>query len=159
MKTYQIFANSSNTITPTNNHDSLEYLFDWSIIPEGEYEMTFSYVSKYSKTTHAHAVEENFPIKLEIIMPFSTDKYEVNTGGVASSSQILGFLFTYDGFQDSTHVMRQVRAAYSDNAPVRIRGKPQGNRFKVHIIDHTSVLSTGARVAAYDLVINLKHLC
>ena len=68
MKTYQIFANSSNTITPTNNHDSLEYLFDWSIIPEGEYEMTFSYVSKYSKTTHAHAVEENFPIKLEIIM-------------------------------------------------------------------------------------------
>ena len=143
MKTYQIFANSSNTITPTNNHDSLEYLFDWSIIPEGEYEMTFSYVSKYSKTTHAHAVEENFPIKLEIIMPFSTDKFEV----------------TYDGFQSSTHVMRQVRAAYSDNAPVRIRGKPQGNRFKVHIIDHTSVLSTGARVAAYDLVINLKHLC
>jgi len=165
MKTYQIYASSKDTITPattasfTRTNDSLEYLFDWSIIPEGEYEMTFSYVSEYTKLTHAKAVEDDFPIKVEIIMPFSTDKYQVNTSGVASSSQILGFLFTYDGFQDSTHVMRQTKATYSDNAPVHIRGKPQGNRFKIHIIDHTSVLSGGARTEPYDLVITLKHLC
>ncbi len=154
MKTYQIYASSAKG-TGTNLAVKT-YKFDWSIIPEGEYEMTFQFMSEISAVTHAHAESTTSSMKLSIDMPFSTDKYEVNDNGTASSTQLMGFLEITDEFKTDENVMRIWKARYLDNAPVMIKGKPQGNTFVVKTLQHNG--ATG-QIAPYDLLINLKHIC
>jgi len=154
MKSYQIYVNS--LVGTGSFMADTGYLFDWNILPEGEYEMTFCYISKYEPLDHAVAVTENTPVRIDIEVPFSTNKYLVNTTGSASSTQTLGFLYAYDGFQSATKVMRQVSAKYTDNPPIHIYGKPQGNGFRVKLFRHGGQFAYGQ---PYDLVINLKHIC
>ena len=154
MKTYQIYASSLIGEGASTSHKT--YKFDWSIIPEGEYEMTFQFMSEISAVSHANAELTTSSMKLSIDMPFSTDKYEVNTNGTASSTQLMGFLEITDEFKADGNVMRIWKARYMDNAPVIIKGKPQGNIFVVKTLQHNG---TVGQIAPYDLLINLKHIC
>ncbi len=151
MKSYQIYANSLNG-TGSSNHTQT-YQFDWSIIPEGEYEMTFTFMSVLEKLTTANAQLTTSPSMLAIDVPFSTDKYQVNSSGYAGSTHLMGMLEIADQYSTATHTMRLVKAGYSDNSPVHIRGRPQGNNFVVKILSHGQV---GAATPGYDLCITLK---
>jgi len=153
-KTYQIYASS---IEGTGSDDQQqEYNFDWGIIPEGEYEMTWSFVSEAKKITVALSQIESVVIQVAFDVPFMTDRYVVNkASGYSGSSNVAGFLQYYDSPIDSGHLMRQYRAVYSDNAPVIVRGKPSGNKFIVRCLN-TTVLGT---MFDYTLVLTFKSLC
>jgi hypothetical protein len=157
-KTYQIYASSpeGTALPDTVGDQAKEYKFDWGIIPEGEYEMTWSFVSKAHKIPVATGQLESVSVKVAFDVPFMTDRYEVNlSSGYAGSSNIAGFLNFYDGPISDGHHMRQYRAVYSDNAPVIVRGKPSGNKFIVRCLN-TTVLGS---MVNYSLVVTFKSLC
>ena len=154
-KTYQIYANSIEGFG--SDVANKEYVFDWGIIPEGEYEMTWSLVSKAQKISTTLAQTESIPLKVEFIVPFMTDRYEINLlTGSAGSSNIAGFIQYYDSPVVSGHLMRQFRAVNSDNASVIVRGKPSGNKFNVRC---TNVGTTLGTMCNYDFVITFKSIC
>tara|TARA_R110000803_G_scaffold180419_1_gene242852 strand:- start:220 stop:723 length:504 start_codon:yes stop_codon:yes gene_type:complete len=165
-KTYQIYVASDQATDPTATNNVKEYKFDWSIIPEGEYEMTFSVISKAVKLPESSSVTENNPVKVQFDVPFMTDRYEVNKAtGYAGSSNVAGFISFYDSPITSNimtpeanrrHLLRQYRAVYSDNAPVIVRGKPSGNSFIVRFLRSNNQVAT---MYEYVLVINFKSLC
>ena len=159
MKTYSIHINS----TQGTNLDALgarkRFNFDWSILPEGEYEMTFTFQSEFEKLTEADALLETYPTSLFMTLPFIQCKYAVNSEGTAGSSTLLGLLEPKDGHKGaSPHpVMRCLVAGASHNSPTYMYGKPQGNTFEVSLKCSTGTANPVAE--NYDLVINLKHLC
>jgi len=157
MKTYTIHVNSTEGV----NIDALgavkKYKFDWSIIPEGEYEMTFTFQSQLQKISHADALLETYPTKIFCRIPFIQCKYAVNSEGTAGSSTLLGLLEPKDGHKGSGDIMRCLVAGADFNAPTYLYGKPQGQDFEVSLRTSTGTANPVADV--YDLVINLKHLC
>ena len=156
-KTYQIYASS--IAGAGSDIAEQEYKFDWGIIPEGEYEMTWQLMSKAIKITSDQSQIESVPTKIEINVPFMTDRYEVNNIGVnagsAGSSNVAGFIHFYDNPVHNGHVMRQFRSVYSDNAPVIVRGKPSGNKFIVRCLNELTLGS----MLDYTLVITFKSVC
>jgi len=154
-KTYQIYASSIEG-TGSDLADQ-EFIFDWGIIPEGEYEMTWALMSKSVKITTALGQIESVPIKVEFVVPFMTDRYEVNKlTGYAGSSNIAGFIYYYDSPHTGGHHMRQFRAVNTDNAGVIVRGKPSGNKFKVRFLNVGLTLGT---MLEYEFVITFKSVC
>lgn len=157
MKTYSIHINS----TEGTNLDALgavkQFKFDWSIIPEGEYEMTFTFQSSLQKLSHADALLETYPTKIFCKLPFIQCKYAVNSEGTAGSSTLLGLLEPKDGHKGSGDIMRCLVAGASFNAPTHLYGKPQGQTFEVSLRTNTGTANPVA--SNYDLVIHLKHLC
>ena len=152
-KTYQIYASS---VAGTGSDIAeQEYNFDWGIIPEGEYEMTWSLMSEVVKISSGLSQAESVPTKIEINVPFMTDRYEVNSSGYAGSSNVAGFIHFYDNPVHNGHVMRQFRSVYSDNAPVIVRGKPSGNKFIVRCLNELTLGS----MLDYTLVITFKSVC
>ena len=156
-KTYQIYASS---IAGTGSDIAeQEYTFDWGIIPEGEYEMTWQLMSEVVKISSVLSQAESVPTKIEINVPFMTDRYEVSKTGVnagyAGSSNVAGFIHFYDNPVHNGHVMRQFRSVYSDNAPVIVRGKPSGNKFIVRCLNELTLGS----MLDYTLVITFKSVC
>tara|TARA_R110000737_G_scaffold231871_2_gene245350 strand:- start:1380 stop:1847 length:468 start_codon:yes stop_codon:yes gene_type:complete len=153
-KTYQIYASSDNGYG--SDVAEQEYKFDWGIIPEGEYEMTWSLISKARKTGTAAGLIESIPTIVSFDVPFMTDRYEVaKLSGYAGSSNIAGFLNYYDGPITGGFHMRQFRVLNSDNAPVIVRGKPSGNKFIVRCLNE---LTLGVMLD-YTLVVTFKSLC
>tara|TARA_R110002012_G_scaffold321092_1_gene547364 strand:- start:2414 stop:2881 length:468 start_codon:yes stop_codon:yes gene_type:complete len=155
MKTYQIYVVSAEgTGTDPAN---VEYKFDWSIIPDGEYEMTYMFMSKALLVADADAQNQNVSTMIEIEVPFMTDRYKVSTNGYANSSNIAGVVYPVEIAHHSAKRLRQYRALATENAPVILRGKPQGNTFRVRTLQtHGEDLG---EMFDYDLVINLKHIC
>jgi hypothetical protein len=159
MKTYSIHVNSAQG----TNIDALgarqRFKFDWSILPEGEYEMTFTFQSQFEKLSAADALLETYPTQLHITLPFIQTKYAVNSDGTAGSSTLLGLLTPFDGHHAaSPHpVMRCLVAGASHNSPTHVYGKPQGQSFEVSLKTATGTANPVPEF--YDLVINLKHLC
>tara|TARA_R110002012_G_scaffold258188_1_gene438526 strand:+ start:43 stop:519 length:477 start_codon:yes stop_codon:yes gene_type:complete len=156
-KTYSIHVNSNEGV----NVDALgavkKFKFDWSIIPAGEYEMTFTFQSALLKLSHADALLETYPTQIFLRIPFIQCKYAVNSEGTAGSSTLLGLLEPKDGHKGSGDIMRCLVAGASFNAPTYLYGKPQGSEFEVSLRTPTGTANPVADT--YDLVINLKHLC
>ncbi len=90
MKEYTIFIDSANG-TGANTNEK-KYLFDWSILPEGEYEMTFTFLSNLKKVEEAEAELTTSAMTLEAVMPFSSCRYAAKTDGYANNSNVLGFI-------------------------------------------------------------------
>tara|TARA_R110000823_G_C15833033_1_gene490428 strand:+ start:61 stop:531 length:471 start_codon:yes stop_codon:yes gene_type:complete len=154
-KTYQIYANSTEGLGSDNALK--EYTFDWGIIPEGEYEMTWGLMGKATKITDAAGQVENLPAKVSFEVPFMTDRYEVNSAtGNAATTNVAGFLTFFDTPHHGGNHMRQFRAVVSDNAPVILRGKPNGNRFTVRCLESDNTLAT---MYPYSIVVNFKSIC
>jgi len=156
-KTYQIYASSIEGAG--SDIAEQEFNFDWGIIPEGEYEMSWSLMSSANKISADLSQIESVPTKIEINVPFMTDRYEVTAVGVnagyAVSSTVAGFIHFYDGPLHTGHVMRQYKAVYSDNAPVIVRGKPSGNKFIVRCVNELTL----GTMQEYTLAITFKSLC
>lgn len=156
MKTYQIYASSSEAFAGTDPNKKV-YKFDWNIIPEGEYEFSFALSSRLIKVTAAQVDVGHAACQVQIEVPFSSDRYECNDTGYASSTQKVGFIHVEDHyvFANATHVMRRWAAKHSDNAPIKMYGRPQGDSFVVSLLTQGEVF--GSNMADYDLCITLKR--
>ena len=108
MKTYQIYIDSAaGTLRPDYGGAVVNYKFDWGILPEGEYEMSFSFMSRLEKLTNAEAEVNTYPIQLEIDIPFSGNNFKVrgNDGfiGYGGATQVTGLLEVKDQQNRNTH--------------------------------------------------------
>jgi len=153
MKTYQIYASSIQGYGADIAEQ--EYRFAWEIIPDGEYEMSWSLISKATKLTEALSQVESIVTHIDIQTPFTTDRYKVNKAtGYAVSTSVAGFITYHDSPNHNGHLMRQYRASAADNAAVVLRGKPSGNSFYVRCLNTAGTLGT---MFNYDLVVTLKR--
>lgn len=160
MKEYTIFIDSADG-TGTNAHEK-KYLFDWSILPEGEYEMTFTFLSNLKKVEEAEAELITSSMTLEAVMPFSSCRYAVKTDGYANHSNVLGFIKPeqLDKWTEGAgnHFSMRQWVSQVDNPSMRLFGKPQGNDFLIRLLQHNGVLSTFTPIS-YNMIIKLKHIC
>lgn len=159
MKEYTIFLSSENGVGAT--HDKT-YLFDWSILPEGEYEMTFSFISSTKKVLEAEAESGLTALLVEAVIPFSSERYAVKSNGYANTSNIIGFIKPegVDGvwIDPTTDFSTRQWASVVDNPSIRLYGKPQGNDFKIRLLSHTELLAIYSP-NAYNMIMKLKHIC
>mgnify|MGYP003627059265 CR=1 FL=1 len=162
MKTYQIYIDSAaGTLRPDYGGAVVNYKFDWGILPEGEYEMSFSFMSRLEKLTNAEAEVNTYPIQLEIDIPFSGNNFKVrgNDGfiGYGGATQVTGLLEVKDQHKTGTHTMRLLVSDTNLNKPISLYGKPQGMDFSVSLFAHGGVYAVNSPL--YNMVIFLKHIC
>jgi len=157
MKTYQIYIDSDAATNAAVGGSQRNYKFDWNILPEGEYEMTFTFMSQLQKLTNQEAEGLAYPIEIGIDVPFTRNNYQVAPSGFAGSTNLAGVLEIKDQHKTSTHTMRLLVADLTTNAPVSLNGKPQGMDFTISLFAHTGI--SPSNDPNYNMVINLKHLC
>lgn len=158
MKTYQIYIDSSEGTVISSAERNFK--FDWNILPEGEYEMTFSFVSQLQKLTNAEAEATTYANSVEINIPFSSNSYKVsNTDGLgfALGTFVSGLLELKDQHKTSGHTVRILVADTALNPPVTLYGKPQGMDFNVRLLQHGD--GDAVNAPNYNMIIYLKHKC
>ena len=158
MKSYTIIIPSSEGSGDINDRS---YKFDWSILPKGEYEMSFTFISEPLKTVVATAEATAHAMAVEFVSPFSYDSYKVTSNGYANSSNIIGLLEveTVDGVWDvaADFSMRHWKSK-NDNPSIHLHGVPQGNDFRVRLLKTNGALATTSPTK-YDMIVKLKHIC
>ena len=161
MKTYQIYVDSASGVIRSGEPAIHDYKFDWSILPEGEYEMSFSFMSQLQKLTNAEAEVATYPIMLEIDIPFSGNNYRVrgNAGsiGFGGGTHASGLLEIKDQHKTSSDTMRLLVSDTKLNTPISLYGKPQGMDFTITLLKHGGGLAVNPPL--YNMVIFLKHIC
>lgn len=158
MKTYQIYIDSSEGDVVSNAERS--YKFDWNVLPEGEYEMTFSFVSQLQKLTNAEAEATTYGNQIEINIPFSGNNYRISTTngeGFARGTHVSGLLEIKDQHKTSSHTCRLLVSDTTLNPTITLYGRPQGMNFNVKILQHGG--TEAVKVPVYNMVIFLKHKC
>lgn len=156
MKTYQIYIDSSEGTVISSAERNFK--FDWNILPEGEYEMTFSFVSQLQKLTNAEAEATTYANTIEINIPFSSNSYKVsNNEGFALGTFVSGLLELKDQHKTSGHTVRILVADTALNPPVTLYGKPQGMDFNVRLLQHGD--GDAVNGPNYNMIIYLKHKC
>jgi len=159
MKSFQILVSSDAGSGAVNDK---VYKFDWSILPAGEYEMSFTFMSEPLKTTKATAEATQQSMALEFQSPLSYDAYGVKSNGFANSTNVVGLLEVdgVDGIWDDGTADFSMRhwKSKNDNPSINLYGKPQGNEFRVRLLKTNGVLAIH-HPTKYDMIIKLKHIC
>ena len=159
MKSYTILINSQQGVGAAAS-DKV-YKFDWSILPKGEYEMSFSFISEPLKTLEGAAEGANQAMALEFIAPLSFNSYRVDANGFANSSNVIGLLEveSVDGIWDLSPLfsMRHWKSK-NDNPTIDLYGAPSGNEFRVRLLKTNGAIATIAPTK-YDMIVKLKHIC
>jgi hypothetical protein len=161
-KEYTIFISSEDSISDGNNYGSDKtYTFDWNIIPEGEYEMSFTFLSNTKKVLEAEAEVNTNVMSVEAVVPFSSDRYAAKSSGYSNSSNIIGFVkveqvdkWTHTG----DHFSMRQWVSQVDNPTLRLYGKPQGNEFKIRLLRYSETVAIHSPLE-YNMIIKLKHIC
>lgn len=158
MDEYTILISSSQGAgTDTND---LNYKFDWSVIPEGEYHTSFTFVSEPKKVLDSDAAVDSpaQAIMVEVDMPFSSNRYRVDTNGYANSSNVLGLIEvgSVDGEISHTNAftMRRWKSAL-DNPSIKLLGKPTGQSFNIRLLKHNRQTATYFP-HKYEMIIKFK---
>ncbi len=158
MKSYTIVISSAEGTGDANNK---VYKFDWSILPKGDYEMSFTFMSEPLKTLAAAAEGTNQAMAVEFVSPLSFNSYRVDTNGHANSSNIVGLLEveSVEGIWDvaADFSMRHWKSK-NDNPTINLSGVPQGNEFRVRLLKTNGALAT-LSPTKYDMIVKLKHMC
>jgi len=158
MKSYTIIISSAEGTGDGNNK---VYKFDWSILPKGEYEMSFTFMSEPLKTLEGAAEGTNQAMAVEFISPLSFNSYRVDTNGYANSSNIVGLLEveSVEGvWTNATDFSMRHWKSKNDNPSINLSGVPQGNEFRVRLLKTNGALAT-VSPTKYDMIVKLKHIC
>ena len=135
MKDYSILVSSSSKISGSDASD-FTYRFDWSLFGEGEYDL------------------------VDLVVPFSSDRYMTTTTGNASTTNVIGLIqmVGVDGFVDTTtdYAIRQWKSL-PDNHTIRLYGRPMGNEFRVRLLQNNNSLA-GHFPASYTLMLKLTKV-
>ncbi len=159
MKEYTIFINSEDGVGSSTN--DITYTFDWNIIPEGTYELSFTFLSSMKKVEETEAEAVVSTVSVEAVVPFSSDRYAAKSSGYSNSSNIIGFVkpeqvdkWTHSG----THFSMRQWVSQVDNPTLRLYGKPQGNDFKIRLLSYDGDVSIYSP-SEYNMIIKLKNVC
>ena len=130
---FSVVVDSVDAYSGANVYDK-KYAIDWSFLPEGEYDLTFSFVS-----SPATAVASD--VKGIAIEGLGTQAqvYLAGSGTDTKSSTLIGLLNRVN-FNDGTARQRFQQPSF--NPPVVLRQRPSNNIFSVKMINTTG--GTGA---------------
>ena len=158
---YNVFALSYEGTT-IDGVRSIEYSYDWGLMPEGEYELTWA----LTMNEHILTLAQMGTLDVAILEFQGMNAYTNQIGGTVDgsgnvSSQYIGLLeantpYHYtDGAGDKVAAVQIV--ASKSNPPITIRSAPQG-KFIINILksDGTPVAET--TIADYALSMSFRRL-
>jgi len=164
-KEYTIFIDSDSGTGAVNDK---KYQFEWNIIPAGEYEFSFAFLSPLVKTVEADAEGVLNAVTVEATIPFSSNRYRVaktNAAGFqsssASSSNVIGFVKVEEvdkWTEDAGHFSMRQYVSQVDNPTLRLFGAPSGNEFTIKLLN-SSGLAALHTPQDYNMILKLKHIC
>lgn len=131
-KCYTVICDSNNYVSQ-NTIRQTTYFMDWSKLPEGEYNVSFSFLSNRSISQIATIMG------LHADFNGSENVSLANNGVSSTSTNFLGFIRTEHG----DTAIRTYHATTTDNVKIRLR-RPNNNFFTVFLRnDVSTVLYSG----------------
>lgn len=160
-KSYNVVINSNFCTSGTAGqlNSDKKYYLDWSaIMPQGEYEITFSFISQANKLTSL----ANLPlIYVDFLSQANIDA--VQPGYQATSAQFLGMLYPSVIHQPTDSSI--LRADRNSNNPIFLINRPHNNEFRVQILNNANPpipwvddAVAAVTIAPYVLNLNFKLL-
>ena len=153
---------NSNLCTPEtagNANTNKNYYIDWSsILPQGEYELTFSFMSEVVNIT----AFLNLPM---IYVDFLAQAHinSCQASFQATSSNFLGFAFP-TVIDPVTHYA-YLRADKNSNQPIYLVNRPYSNNFNISILNNSNPATswlddsaTPADISSYVIVFHFRLL-
>lgn len=134
-KLYNIVVNSNfcTSATAGNANSDKNYYIDWTaVLPQGQYELTFSFLSEAGDIIN---VLNNIPlVYVDFLSQGNIDA--VQPGFQATSSQFLGMLFPTILHQATDSAT--LRAEQQSNNPIYLVNRPYNNEFRVQIVNNAN---------------------
>ena len=156
---YNVFVISSEG-TNLNGISSIEYAYDWGMMPEGEYELTWALSSKNKIGTLAQVtLHDCVAVEFKGLNAYTTQTANRVISGTNSSSAIIGLLEI--GLQyhytdtDKFGVVNLVES--KANPPIRVRSVPQGT-FIINLLKADGTLASASDVNEYVLSLGFRRL-
>jgi len=125
-----------------------QYYFDWSVIPDGKYELSFSFIS-----VPQNNIGDTYSLFSNMISPQNV--YQASSAIGARTIAYLGSL-KYDAFNATTSNINYVYADQQTNPPV-ICNRPMTNIFTISIFDGLAV-DYNITIPDYILTLHFKPL-
>lgn len=133
-KTYNVVVNSIFCTSETAGqlNSDKKYYIDWSaIMPQGEYELTFTFISETNSLTSL----ANLPlIYVDFLSQANIDA--VQPGYQATSSHFLGMLYPSVIHQPTDSSI--LRADRNSNNPIFLVNRPHNNEFRVQVLNNNN---------------------
>lgn len=152
---FNVVLNSLQAITPITNLNDVSYEFNWTNIPAGKYDVSFSFLSQNVATYSANDCPAVF-LSLGIVPSI----YQAS--GVSGASIISSY---FGSLRAQTHAAGQVGfyCNSNDNPEVHINNIPTSEPIRVQIFknDFVTPFTTatgGNNIADYVLVLSFKKV-
>lgn len=158
---YNVFVVSSEGTNLESGEKSIEYSYDWGLLPEGEYELTFSFSSKNKIMTIAQLeVHDCVAIEFVGLNAYTSQTANKVISGTNTSSHLIGLLeinsqFHYADGSDKYGVCNMVES--KSNPPVRVRSVPQG-KFIINLLKADGTKANAIDVNEYILNLGFRRL-
>lgn len=158
---YSVFLLSSEG-TNLDGVRSIEYSYDWGLLPEGEYEMTFS-LTMDENIMNLATLSTNKVAMIQVIGLNSYVSQASNKiwSGTNNSAQIIGLVKignAYHYTNSSNVAIGAVQLIEADNnPPIRIRSVPQG-KLIVNFLQSDGTLASEATIDEYVLHLGFRRL-
>ena len=159
---YNVFLVSGEGLELDGNR-SIEYSYDWGLLPEGEYELTFSYTQKERTLSLAQLGT----LDVAMVQVIGLNSYATQSSGrvwsgTNNSCQLIGLLennaaYHYTDAGGNKVAAVQVKNNVS-NPPVRIRSVPQG-KLIVNLLRVDGTAVAESTVTDYVINLGLRRLC
>tara|TARA_R110002124_G_scaffold93651_1_gene237290 strand:- start:703 stop:1194 length:492 start_codon:yes stop_codon:yes gene_type:complete len=156
---YNIFVISSEGVN-LDGVSSIEYSYDWGMMPEGEYELTWALSSQNKVSTLAQAiVHDCVALQFVGLNAYTSQTANSVISGTNTSSQIIGLIEIGSQYHytdtDKFGVINLVESR--NNPPIRIRSVPQG-KFIINLLKSDGTLALASSVDEYVLSLGFRRL-
>ena len=142
---FNVVIDSNDALTSSASIYDKDYAFDWSVLEEGEYDLTFSFLT----SPIAQGTSDVKAVSLEGLGTQRTT-YKAGANTNAQTSQIIGLLNRVN-YNDGT--ARQ-RFQQSDTNPVVcLKSRPNSNIFKVRIVANSTTTANAGLSGSYLLIL------
>mgnify|MGYP003639673623 CR=1 FL=1 len=156
---YNVFVISSEGVN-LDGVSSIEYSYDWGMMPEGEYELTWALSSQNKVSTLAQAiVHDCVALQFVGLNAYTSQTANSVISGTNTSSQIIGLIEIGSQYHytdtDKFGVINLVESR--NNPPIRVRSVPQG-KFIINLLKSDGTLALASSVDEYVLSLGFRRL-
>lgn len=158
---YNVFALSSEGRN-VDGVRSIEYSYDWGLLPEGEYELTWNLTMR----EHILVLAQMGTLDVAMVEFQGLNAYTNQVGGAVwgsqnVSSQVIGLLEINSPYHYTSDTGSKLAAvqilANKSNPPIRVRSVPQG-KFTINFLKADGTLVPEISIAEYVLSMCFRRL-
>ena len=134
-KCYKVLVDSANGTAFGNEGNAfVDYNFDWSVLPDVAYNMTFTFNSVETVITGNRNAYISVGLGQNTNYQVSSQTGDTQARTTAIIGSLRNELMGTDN-ANNAHNNFSIRANYVDNAPTYLSGRPYNNQFQVKIED------------------------